>query len=106
MPLDEAKGLMSGIESACPAAYSATSQPTPSRPSSSAFQRFRNLDFLGDDLSADGFRDVTLSQCESICTNFQQCVAYSYVQRLKWCFLKGGLGNSVTKSGITSGIRQ
>ncbi len=106
MPLEGAEGFMSGIEFACPAAYSTASLTTPPRPFSSVFQIFRNQDFVGDDLTSEGTKDVTLNECESICTSSQQCIAYSYVERLNWCFPKSGLGNSVIKAGVTSGVKK
>jgi hypothetical protein len=106
MPLKEARSIILGIESACPAAYSNTAQASPVRPSSIAFQRFQDQDFFGSDLTSQGFKGVTLNQCESICTNSRLCLAYSYVNRLSWCFPKSSAGLPVAKAGVISGVKQ
>jgi hypothetical protein len=106
MPLKEARNFLAGIESACPGAYATVNQVPQTSRSSGFFQRFRGQDLLGDDLTSQGIRDVTLNECEAICANAQQCHAYSHVERLSWCFPKFGVGRPTAANGVTSGIKQ
>lgn len=106
MPLEGARNFLAGIESACPAAYSSPPKGPSENPVSAPFQRFIDQDFIGDDLMTQGIRDVDVNQCEAICANSQQCLAYSYVERLNWCFPKRGIGNPVFATGVTSGVKE
>jgi len=95
LPMEGSKGLLAGFEKSCPA------QPDQSSPS--MFERFQNLDLLGDDLTQHGYKGVSISKCEDICRSTPQCTAYSYVRSSSWCFPKNGIGNPTPKSGIVSG---
>jgi len=106
MPLDGAKHFLSGIESACPAANSNMVRTAPTQQSSGIYKRFRNQDLFGDDLTSNGFKNVSLDQCEAICTNSELCTAYSYVERLSWCFPKSGVGRPTAKAGVISGVKR
>jgi hypothetical protein len=106
MSLENATNFFAGIETACPAAYATTSQVPQIDQSLNFFQRFSDQDLFGDDLTSQGIRDVTLNECEAICTDAQQCLAYSYVEDSNWCFPKFGIGRPATVTGVTSGIKQ
>ena len=61
-----------------------------------------NTDIKGGDLTVDGFRPTTLAQCESICRSIQNCVAYSYVLNLNWCWPKSTSSPTEFNNGVVS----
>lgn len=67
-------------------------------------ERYENIDFFGSDLSPRGVRDVSLSDCESICRNDPACAAYSYVVETRWCWPKSRVENVSAAPGTVSGI--
>ena len=96
MPLIGSKNLMAGIEHSC--------DPNLNKKNRN-FKRYADTDFVGNDLTQTGIKGVSISQCESICKNMNQCNAYSFVENLKWCFPKSGIGKQTYKFGTISGLR-
>ncbi len=70
-----------------------------------AFQIFGNLDFQGGDLTADGYRGITLDQCQAQCSADSACVAFTYVQPKEWCWTKGSVGPRQASAGMVSGLK-
>ncbi|RID91624.1 hypothetical protein D2N39_13085 [Gemmobacter lutimaris] len=65
---------------------------------------FENIDFFGQDLSAAGIRNVSLSECETICRNDPTCAAFSYVSATRWCWPKSAVENVSLSPGTISGV--
>ena len=68
------------------------------------FERLRNIDLFGDDLSERGYKGINFTECETLCSINDECVAYTYLTTKRWCFLKNGLGKATQKSTTISGI--
>jgi hypothetical protein len=66
--------------------------------------RFDGLDFFGRDFDNKGIRNISLFECQNFCRNNQQCAAYSYVTRTRWCWPKYGVENFSLANGVISGI--
>jgi hypothetical protein len=79
-----------------------TAAPSPQQPSENRV--FQNMDFFGMDLSSEGIRNVSLSQCQSYCRSTPNCAAYSYVHASRWCWPKSGIENISLAADVTSGI--
>jgi len=63
----------------------------------------RGIDFPGGDFS--NHRDVTLDQCKSLCARSSQCVAFSYVESKRWCWLKDRLNAPRREAEVISGTK-
>ena len=62
-------------------------------------------DFTGNDLTREGFRNISFAQCKEICIGYEQCVAVSYVQASAWCWPKGQTNNPRSVDGVISAIK-
>jgi len=60
-----------------------------------------NADYFGFDLRSE--KDVSLNQCQQLCLNDDQCRAFSYNTKVKWCFLKSDFGRIVSVQGAVAG---
>ncbi|HEX2257537.1 MAG TPA: MG2 domain-containing protein, partial [Afifellaceae bacterium] len=58
-------------------------------------------DYFG--LDYDVRRDVDLEACKSACLADEQCEAFTYNSRARWCFLKSGAGELRAVEGAVSG---
>lgn len=63
-----------------------------------------NTDYDGADFWNK--RNISVQQCSALCLANTKCAAFSYVERLQWCWLKVVAGSGVQKSGITGGARE
>ncbi|MDM7852130.1 alpha-2-macroglobulin family protein [Pseudochrobactrum kiredjianiae] len=61
----------------------------------------QNGDYPGFDLRT--VKDVSLEQCENICLKDQECRAFTYNVKAKWCFLKSDYGQMNTIEGAVAG---
>jgi hypothetical protein len=64
-----------------------------------------NTDFIGNDLTEDGFRDVTFSECQEMCSQYVQCKAVSYVIMQKLCWMKSSAKSSRKAIGVVSATK-
>jgi hypothetical protein len=64
----------------------------------------QGVDFPGNDLTAQGFRDVSIDECTRICQSDPSCRAFSYVEEKRWCWPKSRAATPTTAAGITSGV--
>lgn len=71
-------------------------------PSTSNLDLFYDTDINGGDLTVNGYRPTTLSQCEDICRSSGRCVAFSFILDKGWCWPKGGVASTATRSGVVS----
>lgn len=78
----------------------------PATSSSRSMIEYPGMDFPGGDLTTDGIRDVTFSQCKSICMQSPQCHAVSYVRSRSWCWPKAGVAATNAASGIISAYKE
>ncbi|XWN30360.1 MAG: alpha-2-macroglobulin family protein [Devosia sp.] len=67
-----------------------------------ALERLDNTDIPGGDYRT--LRSVPLSQCESACLGDNQCRAFTYNERARWCFLKNQVAEGSPYQGATSAI--
>lgn len=67
------------------------------------FQVSRNFSYDGGDY--ENFKDADLLTCQNRCRYDNQCAAFSYIERLRWCWLKSKVPPSSVKAGITSGMK-
>ncbi len=58
-------------------------------------------DYFGSDY--DVRKDVDLDQCKAACEGDQQCQAFTYNTKVRWCFLKNGVGELRSVEGAISG---
>lgn len=69
-------------------------------------KRFENIDIAGADLDDQGLRNVSLAECEQVCTAIPQCRAVSYIVEKQWCWPKRGGGTVKDSLGIISSIKE
>jgi uncharacterized caspase-like protein len=93
--LSEAQARLDDLEAAA----------APVEPQVPDFQIFGNLDLVGGDLTADGFRGIPLDACQAQCAADTACVAFTYVQDKQWCWTKGSIGAREVRAGMISAIR-
>ncbi len=98
MPLTKGKDMMAGIEASCTSLLSSVA--------TSSYRRFIDTDFQGADLTEKGFKDISLEQCEELCSRAEQCKTYSYVEASRWCFPKYGVEKQIQAPGIVSGAKR
>lgn len=67
------------------------------------FVRQADTDVSGNDMLADGLRNISIDDCETQCRATNGCVAYAYVTAKKWCWPKHSLGATSPKPGTISG---
>lgn len=101
--------------SVIPSAPSASNAPTTSTamssntqvpPSLPFYHRSYSQDLRGADLTKDGYRGVTIEQCEAICMGDTACKGYTYIVQKKWCWPKSSTDNPIYgKSGLISGYK-
>jgi len=48
-------------------------------------------------------KNTTLKACQTACEGDRLCRAFTFNQKTKWCFLKGGVGPATAFAGATSG---
>lgn len=90
-------GLLSEMVSGCPV-------PVPS-------PRFTMIDqhatdYPGADLTTDGIRDISFAQCKTICLEYEQCNAVSYIQSKAWCWPKGGVARQRPATEVISAYKR
>lgn len=68
------------------------------------FELFQNFSYDGGDYR--NWKDMDLDGCQRACKVNDQCVAFSYIERLRWCWLKSKVPSATAKPGITSGLKQ
>ena len=69
------------------------------------FQIFGNLDLVGGDLTAMGYRGIPREACQAQCFADAACVAFTYVQEKQWCWTKGSIGARAVRAGMISAIK-
>lgn len=69
-------------------------------------KRFENLDIAGADLDNQGIRNISLADCEQVCTAIPQCRAVSYIVEKQWCWPKRDGGTVKDSFGIISSIKE
>ncbi|MEM0908396.1 MAG: MG2 domain-containing protein, partial [Pseudomonadota bacterium] len=75
-------------------------------PSAASAERVLNR-LSGTDLPGFDYRtlrNVPLAACERTCLADQQCGAFTYNERARWCFLKSAVGERVPYPGATSAV--
>jgi uncharacterized caspase-like protein len=92
---DEAQSLLDALDV----------PPTPETPPVPQFEIIADLDLLGGDLTATGYRGITLEACQNQCSADGACVAYTYVQAKQWCWTKGSIGTREYRSGMISALK-
>ncbi|MBK3745843.1 hypothetical protein G3A39_42560, partial [Paraburkholderia aspalathi] len=60
-----------------------------------------NADYYGFDLRSE--KDLTLDQCKSSCLGDNQCRAFTYNTKAKWCFLKSDFRQLIASEGAVAG---
>ncbi len=68
----------------------------------SSLELLYDTDINGGDLTVEGYRPTTLSQCEEICRSISQCVAISYIPAKQLCWPKGQVASSSARKGVVS----
>lgn len=68
------------------------------------FQLFENFSYDGGDYQ--NLKDIGLDGCQRLCKIDEQCRAFSYIERSRWCWLKSSVPPSSSKPRITSGLKQ
>ena len=43
------------------------------------FERLLHIDLFGDDINERGFKDISVPECENLCSSNNECVAYTYI---------------------------
>ena len=81
-------------------------QTPPPASSGHSFVRGPDVDIEGGDLTRNGWRNITLEQCESQCSAMQSCAGVSYVVAKQWCWPKEPSGRVVTRPGVISSVKQ
>ncbi len=61
----------------------------------------QDLDYFGFDLKTRS--DVSLDQCKAACLEDDQCRAFTYTSKQKWCFLKSDHGIAKPFAGAVAG---
>ncbi|MCA1970388.1 MAG: hypothetical protein LDL42_14725, partial [Rhizobium sp.] len=61
----------------------------------------RDGDYFGFDLRTE--QNVSLAQCQSSCIADQECRAFTYNPKVKWCFLKSDFNQLNTFAGAVAG---
>ena len=51
----------------------------------------QDADYFGFDLNTQ--RDVSLDQCKQLCLEDEQCRAFTFTSKQRWCFLKSDYGD-------------
>ena len=69
------------------------------------FNRLVGVDLFGDDLTSNGVKGISLTECEAICSKDSSCKAYSFIEAKQWCFPKHGSGNQKDNTDIMSGVK-
>jgi Caspase domain/PAN domain len=77
----------------------------PVEPQVPEFQIFGNLDLVGGDLTATGYRGIPLESCQAQCAADTACLAFTYVQDKQWCWTKGSIGAREVRAGMISAIK-
>lgn len=81
-----------------------THQAPPFTPSSAGSMRYLNdIDLPEGDYF--NLRDVTLEQCNTLCSQRSECAAFTYNTRASACFLKATTGAPVPFAGAISGFK-
>ena len=78
--------------------------PGAAQPAVASFVRLPGLDLPGGDQTEAGHKDVSLAQCEALCAQTEDCVAYSYITERQWCWPKRQIFDAVQQTGVASGI--
>lgn len=86
------------------ATAAAPPEPAGVQPGSGALKRMSDIDFFGMDLSASGFRDVSIAECDGICRANPRCAAWSYVIATRWCWPKSAVQNISYAEGTVSQV--
>lgn len=66
---------------------------------------FPDKDITGNDLTKKGFRGVSFEECQSICLEYEYCMAVSYVVSKKWCWPKAGVTGTKSSTDVVSAAR-
>ena len=91
----------------------ATVRPTTQRSTRSAsvpFKTMRDTDLPGFDYRTPqtdrSLKGIKLQDCADRCAQDDRCAAFTFNDKVSWCFLKSGHGRSVRFEGAISGIKQ
>jgi hypothetical protein len=97
VPTSSAKpGITSGMKE--------TEKKPPARPPKATYQYFQDFSFDGADYK--DVKGIELESCRKLCKDEKSCAAFSYIDRLHWCWLKSAVPSSSTKAGIISGLKE
>lgn len=83
-------------------------QPFKPQPSSEpqSFSISYDVDLFGNDILANGLREVSLSRCQEVCHLSDECRAYTYIPATRWCWPKFAVGNLSYRADAVTGIKQ
>ena len=63
-----------------------------------------NRDFPGNDIMAATLNNTTLAACQAACNANPSCAAFSYIERMRQCWIKHTAGRSRPRAGVHSGV--
>ncbi|MEM7634444.1 MAG: MG2 domain-containing protein, partial [Pseudomonadota bacterium] len=75
--------------------------PVQAEPAERKIVTSRDLDYFGFDLKTQA--DVSLDQCSALCLEEDQCRAFTYTSKQRWCFLKSDHGVAKPFVGAVAG---
>ncbi len=83
------------------AGWAAIAAPSALAASAKAIETLDNKDYFGFDLRSE--QNLTLSQCKTACLGDNQCRAFTYNTKAKWCFLKSDFATLKPFNGAVAG---
>jgi uncharacterized caspase-like protein len=86
--------------------FEQAAKPVETAPVPDSFARYPNVDISGNDLTASGYRPVSLEDCEALCMGNSNCKAYTYVVEKQWCWPKSAATQTLANSNMISALRQ
>lgn len=89
-------GITSGAKKSLP--QNAAASVSPGR-----MMTYKNIDLLGNDYG--NYRDVSLDQCAGACARDNRCVAFSWVESKRWCWLKSSVSPPSVNRDRVSGVK-
>ncbi len=75
--------------------------PVQAEPAERKIVTSQDLDYFGFDLKTQA--DVSLDQCSALCLEEDQCRAFTYTSKQRWCFLKSDHGVAKPFVGAVAG---
>lgn len=78
--------------------------PSRNKANRSGFNIRYNTDYRGSDYQ--DYRGISLNTCRARCQASNYCRAFSYIQRMRWCWLKSRVPRARYKAGVVSGVKR